>query len=137
MYYRAGVPVGPRSAETDPLEFAQPQLFRFFQNKMWIDEFYARTVISFSWMSARFSDCMDRYVWDAVVRGFAALSQLFGTFTANIDERGINAGVDETSMGTRRLGRMLSAAHSGQIQTYLSAIAVCALILLLFYAWLA
>ena len=137
MYRGAGTAVGQRSAETDPLEFAQPQLFRFLQNKMWIDEFYGRTVIAFSWMSARLSDYMDRQVWDGVVRGIGALGRLLGTFTANIDERGINAGVDKTSVGTRRLGRLLSAAHSGQVQTYLSVIAVGALILLLFYAWLA
>jgi NADH-quinone oxidoreductase subunit L len=137
MYRGAGTSVGQRSAEIDPLEFAQPQLFRFLQNKMWIDEFYSHTVIAFGRISARLSDYMDRYFWDGVVRGIGALGRLFGTLTANIDEHGINAGVDETSVGTRRLGRLISAAHSGQIQTYLSVIAVGALILLLFYAWLA
>jgi NADH-quinone oxidoreductase subunit L len=137
IYRRAGMPDRQRSADTDPLEFAQPGLFRFLQNKMWIDEFYARTIITFSWMSARLSDWMDRHFWDELVRGFGALGQLFGTFTATVDERGINAGVDETTVGTRGLGRLVSAAHSGQIQTYLSVIAIGALVLLLFYAWLA
>ena len=45
--------------------------------------------------------------------------------------------VDETTVGTRGLGRLMSAAHSGQIQTYLGVIAIGALALLLFYAWLA
>ena len=53
------------------------------------------------------------------------------------DERGINAGVDETTVAARGLGRRMSAAHSGQIQTYLGVIAIGALALLLFYAWLA
>ena len=137
MYRRAGIPDRLRPADTDPLEFAQPQLFRFLQNKMWIDELYSRTVVAFSWMSARLSDWMDRHFWDRLVRGFGALGQLFGAFTASVDERGINAGVDETTLGTRGLGRLVSAAHSGQIQTYLSVIAIGALALLLFYAWLA
>jgi len=42
-----------------------------------------------------------------------------------------------SSYGTRGLGRLMSAAHSGQIQTYLSVIAIGVLALLLFYAWLA
>ncbi len=137
MYRKAGVQDRQRPADIDPLEFAQPQLFRFLANKMWIDELYARTVIAFSWMSARLSDWMDRHFWDRLVRGFGGIGQLLGIFTASIDERGINAGVDETTVGTRGLGRLISAAHSGQIQTYLSVIAIGVLALLLFYAWLA
>jgi NADH-quinone oxidoreductase subunit L len=137
MYRKAGAQDRQRPADTDPLEFAQPQLFRFLENKMWIDELYARTIIAFSWMSARLSDWMDRHFWDRLVRGFGAIGQLLGIFTTSVDERGINAGVDETAVGTRALGRLMSVAHSGQIQTYLSVIAIGALALLLFYAWLA
>jgi len=137
IYRKAGAQGRQRPADTDPLEFAQPQLFRFLENKMWIDELYARTVIAFSWMSARLSDWMDRHFWDRLVRGLGAIGQLFGTFTTTVDERGINAGVDETTVGTRGLGRLMSAAHSGQIQTYLGVIAIGVLALLLFYAWLA
>ena len=104
---------------------------------MWIDELYARTIISFAWASARLSDWMDRYFWDGLVRGSGAIGQLFGGFTANVDERGINAGVDETTVGARGLGRLLSGVHSGQIQIYLTVVAVGMLALLLLYAWLA
>jgi NADH-quinone oxidoreductase subunit L len=137
MYRKAGVQARHRPAEIDPLEYAQPGLFRFLANKMWIDEFYDRTVIAFSWMAARLSDWMDRYFWDGFVRGFGAIGQLFGTFTASVDERGINAGVDETTAGARGLGRVMAAAHSGQIQIYLGAIAIGMVALLLLYAWLA
>src|SRR5947209_646954 len=137
MYRKAGVSDRDRSAEIDPLEYAQPALFRFLANKMWIDELYDRTVIAFSWTAARLSDWMDRYFWDGLVRGFGAIGQLFGIFTAGVDERGINAGVDETTAGARGLGRLLSSAHSGQIQIYLGVVAVGMLALLLLYAWLA
>jgi NADH-quinone oxidoreductase subunit L len=137
IYRKAGMQDGDRPAEIDPLEYAQPASFRFLANKMWIDELYARTVIAFSWMSARLSDWMDRYFWDGLVRGFGAIGQLFGIFTSGVDERGINAGVDETTVGARGLGRLMSAAHSGQIQTYLGMVAIGMLALLLLYAWLA
>ena len=137
MYRKAGVSDRDRPAEIDPLEYAQPALFRFLSNKMWIDELYDRTVLAFSWMAARLSDWMDRYFWDGLVRGFGAVGQLLGIFTANVDERGINAGVDETTAGARGLGRLISSAHSGQIQTYLGAVAIGMLALLLLYAWLA
>jgi len=137
IYRKAGVPDRDRPADIDPLEYAQPGLFRFLAKKMWIDEFYDRSIIAFSWICARFSDWMDRYFWDGLVRGFGAIGQVFGTVTTSVDERGINAGVDETTAGTRGLGRLMSAAHSGQIQTYLGAIAIGMLALLLLYAWLA
>src|SRR5438105_2807843 len=47
MYRKAGMQDGDRPAQVDPLEYAQPALFRFLANKMWIDELYARTVIAF------------------------------------------------------------------------------------------
>jgi hypothetical protein len=114
----------------------QPGLFRFLENKMWLDELYDRTVIALAAVCARVSDWMDRHVWDGLVRGFGGLGQLFGIFTAGFDERGINAGVDETTIGTRGLGRVMSQWHSGQIQTYLGVVAIGMLVLLLFFAWL-
>ena len=39
-------------------------------------------------------------------------------------------------MSARGFGRMISGRHSGQIQTYLGAIAVGMLALLILYAWL-
>jgi len=137
MYRRAGMPDGDRPADVDPLEYKQPALFRFLANKMWIDELYAKTIIAFAWAGARFSDWMDRYFWDGLVRGFGAIGQVFGMFTAGVDKRGINAGVDETTVGARGLARLLSDAHSGQIQIYLGVVAVGMLALLLLYAWLA
>jgi hypothetical protein len=104
---------------------------------MYIDELYARTIIAFASASAHFSDWMDRYFWDGLVRGFGAIGQFFGIFTAGVDERGINAGVDETTVGARGLGRLLSSAHSGQIQRYLGVVAIGMLALLLLYVWLA
>jgi NADH-quinone oxidoreductase subunit L len=131
-----GVLIYRRAGATDPLQQAQPALFRFLENKMWLDELYARTVVALSKTAALLSDWMDRYVWDGLVRALGGIGQLFGIFSAGFDERGINAGVDESVIGTRGLGRVISKLHSGQIQTYLGAVAVGALVLLLFYAWL-
>jgi NADH-quinone oxidoreductase subunit L len=131
-----GVAIYRNAGETDPLEQMQPALFRFLQNRMWLDELYDRTVISLSWMAARLSDWLDRYFWDGLVRAFGGAGQLFGSLTKSCDERGINAGVDEATAGARGIGGLISARHTGQIQTYLSAIAIGMLALLILYAWL-
>jgi len=136
----AGVSVGiwmyRRAGEADPLQHAQPALFRFLENKMWIDEIYGRTVIALSAILARLSDWMDRHVWDALVQDIGRIGQFFGRVTTSADERVINAGVDESTSGAHGLGRLMSRWHSGQIQTYLGAVALGMLALVLLYAWL-
>src|SRR6059058_3221385 len=120
----------------DPLARAQPGLFRFLENKMWFDEIYEQTVITLSRKLSRLSDWLDRYFWDGLVRLFAGIGQAFGVLSKGFDDHGINAGVDETTSGTRGFGRLIAAAHSGQIQAYLGAIAIGMLLLLVLYAWL-
>ncbi|HZR78272.1 MAG TPA: hypothetical protein VFA58_03645, partial [Chthoniobacterales bacterium] len=122
--------------EVDPVLQKQPALFRFLENKMWIDEIYDRTVLALARISARLSDWMDRYVWDGIVRGVGSIGHLFGRLTADADDRVINAGVDESTLGAQGFGRAISRLHSGQIQTYLGAVALGMLALVLLYAWL-
>jgi NADH:ubiquinone oxidoreductase subunit 5 (subunit L)/multisubunit Na+/H+ antiporter MnhA subunit len=130
MFYRG-------AGETDPLAQSQPALFRFLENKMWLDELYANTIIAGSRMLSRLVDWMDRYVWDGLVRLTGALGQLIGILSTRVDERGINPGADGGAIATRLLGRFIAARHSGQVQTYMGAVAVGALALLILYAWLA
>jgi NADH-quinone oxidoreductase subunit L len=126
-----------KAGERDPLARTLPLLFRFLENKMWLDELYAKTILALSVALSRLSDWMDRNVWDGLARAVGGAGQFLGILSANIDERGINAGVDESATGTRGLGLLLSVRHSGQIQTYLGAVAVGMLALLILYAWLA
>jgi NADH-quinone oxidoreductase subunit L len=129
LFYRS-------ASEIDPLERALPALFRFLENRMWLDELYDWTILSWARFAARLSDFLDRYLWDGLVRLVGGLGRLGGGLTKGLDERGINAGVDDATRVTRGLGRLVSAGHSGQVQVYLSVIAVGMLALLLLYAWL-
>ena len=123
------------AGETDPLERTLPALFRFLTNRMWLDELYDWTILAFARFTARLSDFLDRYFWDGLVRLCGGLGRLFGGLTKGFDERGINAGVNDATGITRGIGGFLSARHSGQIQTYLGAIALGMLALLILYAW--
>jgi NADH-quinone oxidoreductase subunit L len=132
-----GILIYRRAGQTDPFQQAQPAVFRFLENKMWIDELYAHTVITFSKTAALIASWLDRFFWDGLVRAVGGIGRLFGGFSSGFDERGINAGVDETVIGARGLGRFMARFHSGQVQVYLGAVAVAVVALLLFYAWLA
>jgi len=126
-----------KAGETDPLAQTLPAIFHFLENKMWLDELYAKTVLAGSKMLSRIADWMDRYFWDGMVRGVGRIGQLFGIVSTSLDERGINAGVDESATRTRGLAHFVSGWHSGQIQTYMGVVAVGMLALLILYAWLA
>jgi NADH-quinone oxidoreductase subunit L len=131
-----GILIYRKAGANDPFARAQPFLFRFLENKMWLDELYAKTILAGSALLSRASDWMDRHVWDGLVRAVGGAGQFLGILSADFDERGINAGVDESATGTRGLGRFISARHSGQIQTYMGVVAVGMLALLILYAWL-
>ena len=121
----------------DPLAQAQPTLFRWLEHKMWIDELYEATVIALARFAAQFSDWMDRYIWDGLVRAIGGVAQAVGIMSKGFDEGAINAGVDQASASTRGVGWIISSTHSGRIQAYLGAVAIGMLTLLLLYAWLA
>ncbi|HJT81244.1 MAG TPA: NADH-quinone oxidoreductase subunit L [Chthoniobacterales bacterium] len=123
-------------ADIDPIERAVPGVFKFLANRMWLDELYAVTVIRLAKIAAILADWMDRYIWDGLVRLTGAVGQGLGIVTRQVDERAINAGVDQGVQGTRGLSGLMSRRHSGQIQTYLGAIAVGMVALLILYVWL-
>ncbi|MFL6539455.1 MAG: NADH-quinone oxidoreductase subunit L [Chthoniobacterales bacterium] len=131
-----GVLIYRDAGERDALATAQPAVFRFLENRMWLDELYEHTIIAFSRIAALLSDFMDRYVWDGLVRLLGLIGQLFGIITRGIDERGINIVADDSTVGAREIGDAISAAQSGQVQRYLGAIGVGMLALVLLYAWL-
>jgi len=133
----AGVLIYRGATDVDPLQRSQPTLFAFLANRMWLDEFYGWTVIGLARAASRISDWMDRHVWDGLVRLVGGLGQLMGLVSRQMDERGINAGVDEGVVGARGFAGLMSRRHSGQVQSYLGAIAVGMVALLIVYVWLA
>jgi NADH-quinone oxidoreductase subunit L len=130
-----GVLIYRRAGAIDPLAQKVPPLFRFLENRMWLDEFYDQTVLALARFAARLSDFLDRYFWDGIVRLVGGIGALFGSLTRSFDERGINSGVDDATSAARGFGRLLSRAQSGQVQTYLAAIALAMVALFLLYAW--
>ncbi|HSU85217.1 MAG TPA: NADH-quinone oxidoreductase subunit L [Chthoniobacterales bacterium] len=131
-----GVLIYRRAQLTDPLERALPSLFRFLQNRMWLDKLYDWTILAGGRFAAALSDFLDRYFWDGLVRLCAGIGSFFGGLTTRFDEDAINAGVNDATDATRGFGRLISRRHSGQVQSYLGAIAVGMLALLILYAWL-
>jgi len=120
----------------DPLEQKAPAVFRLLENKLWIDELYGATVLAWTQAAARFSDWMDRHIWDGAARCVAGVGKAFSFLAAAFDEQGVNP---ITRLGgdlTKDLGEQGSRLHSGRIQVYLGAIAGGMLVFLLLLVWL-
>lgn len=127
--------VARTTRELDPLEQLYPALFAGLRRKLFIDEFYAATVIRLNAAFARFSDWLDRMVWSGVVHGFSQLALLLARFSRKIDEALVNRGFDQGCEDLRSGGDLLSRWQDGQAQRYLRVIgaAVSALVLLLIW----
>jgi NADH-quinone oxidoreductase subunit L len=130
-----GILIYRRAGAVDPIAEKAPPLYRFLENRMWLDELYDWTVLAVARFAARLSDFLDRYFWDGIVRLVGGIGGLFGRLTRSFDERAINSGVDDATTAARGFGRLLSRAQSGQVQTYLAAIAIAMVALFLLYAW--
>ncbi len=126
-----------RAPESDPIEDRNPGLFRFLNERMWLDDLYETTVQAGAHLLARLADWMDRNFWDGLVTLAAGVGRWLGITTRALDERGINVGVEGAAAGARGIGRLMAGAHSGRIQAYLAVVAIGALALLFFFAWLA
>jgi NADH-quinone oxidoreductase subunit L len=105
--------------DKDPLEKAFPAGFRVLQNKFYVDEFYAATIIRFNAAFARFADWLDRVIWSGAVNAVSALTLLCARFNRIVDESGVNAGFDAGCEGLRDTGGFLSWLENGRIQRYL------------------
>ena len=130
-----GVLIYRRAGTSDPVEQAAPALFRFLENRMWLDELYDWTVLALARFAAGLADFLDRYLWDGIVSLVGGIGLFFGRLTKSFDEGAINAGVDDATAVTHGFGQLLSRVQSGQVQTYLAAIALAMIALFLLYAW--
>jgi NADH-quinone oxidoreductase subunit L len=121
--------------DIDPLEKAQPAVFSFLQNKMFVDELFEATVIRLNAVFSNFSDWLDRVIWSGLIRGLSNLALLIARFSRGVDESVVNRGFDAGCEDVRDGGKLLALAQDGQVQSYLRVIgiAVCALLLLLLW----
>ena len=131
---RTGIFIFRRAGSAgDSFERSLPGIFRFLENKMWIDELYEKTVLAWSAAAARASEWLDSHVWNGIARLVASIGGIVAAFTSNFDEGGINTGVDQGCESAQGLGRVISAWHTGQVQNYLRVIGIATLALLALY----
>ncbi len=126
----------PAKAEApDPLEQLEPDVFGLLRAKYFVDELYDATVVRLTWLSARASDWLDRFVWNGLVRAVAYLVLGLSWLDRLVDEFVVNLGFDKGCGSLRTGGRLLSLWQNGQVQRYLRALGLGLAILVLIFIW--
>jgi len=125
----------PSPEEPDRLEQAAPQVWGWLRDRLYVDEFYAATVIAFYGWWARVSDWLDRRVWGGVVAGiawaFALWARLNRFLDTNVVDGSFDKGCEELNVG----GGLLASVQSGRVQTYLRILALAVVALAVILIW--
>ena len=127
---RIGKPEQP-----DALEVNIPMVWRWLNNRLYVDELYGITLIAFYWGWARVADWLDRRVWGglvtAVAWAFGLWAQLNRFLDTNVVDGSFDKGCEEISAG----GGLLALTQTGRVQTYLRILAVAIVALAAILIW--
>jgi len=124
-----------QSSAPDPLEKLPGDIYQLFKNKYWIDELYENSIIAFNAWWAKACDFFDAIVWNGIVHlvSYAVL----GLSWVNLffDQKGIDGGFDETCRRVTLGGKIMSHLQNGRVQSYLRAIGLALVVLVLMLIW--
>jgi NADH-quinone oxidoreductase subunit L len=121
--------------EPDALERLRPDWFAVLRDKFYIDELYEISAVRWNAAWARFSDWLDRTVWDGAVRAVARVAVGLSWLNRLIDEFVVNRGFDQGCGGLRHGARLLSLWQNGQVQRYLRVIGLALVVLAVVFIW--
>jgi len=124
-----------RADEPDVIEKRQPALFRLLQGKFFVDEFYAATVARFNAAAAGACDVLDRFLWGGLVKITGWLVIAISWLARLADEYLVNKGFDAGCAEIRESGTTLASWQSGRVQSWLRAIGLGIVLLVIYLAW--
>jgi len=119
-----------------PAGFAQAfsRIHQLLLNKYWVDEFYDRTVIRFSLLLSKWFFWFDSKIVDGVVNASGHVVIIAVRICGLFDKHVVDFLVNFTGNVTMGLGSRVRRMQTGQIQTYLGALA--GVIVVLSFVWL-
>jgi NADH-quinone oxidoreductase subunit L len=109
--------------EKDPTERALGVIFRVFQKKYWVDEFYQAAILRpAEWFADRVVyQFIDKTIIDGFLHGLAAFGVRLGNMLRfGFDLPVVNGAGDGIAAGTKGLGSILRRVQTGRIQQYLT-----------------
>jgi NADH-quinone oxidoreductase subunit L len=141
LFPLAGIGVGWRMygskplarGEPDPLGRIQP-LFRWLENRWYFDELYRATVGRLVALLAMTSRTVDALL-DRLLAGVGQLMLVVSKLNDTIDESAVQGAERGVAASVRTGSRGLSRLQGGHVQSYLSVLALGAVLLIGLYLW--
>jgi len=125
-----------QSSTKDPLEECiGSKRYSFLQQAMSIDKFYNATIIRLNYAIGKFSDWVDRAIWERLVGLVRIFSLCFAWLSRFADDWIINGGFNLTAIINRLIGKNFSKIQDGQLQHYLRILAVAIAVLIIIVTW--
>jgi proton-translocating NADH-quinone oxidoreductase chain L len=121
--------------EPDALERLQPGIFHALAERLYVDEFYALTLIRMARWGSQLFDWMDRRVWNGAVQLVAWIVTGIAWLDSSLDAAVINPGFDEGCEGFVQGGRLMSRLQNGRVQNYLRVLGIALIAFILFLFW--
>jgi NADH-quinone oxidoreductase subunit L len=121
--------------QPDPLERAQPAVFRLLRKKFYVDELYDATVVRLNAFFAMLTDWFDRVIWNGLVQLTSLITVGLSHISRAIDEYIVNLGFDGSCDSLRSSARGFSRLQNGQVQSYLRAIGLALAVLVVALLW--
>ena len=135
----AGIGIGyliyRRAGGSDPLQGALGILYRALENRFYVDDIYAATLVRGLAGLGALAGFIDRWVFSGALRLAGAVSFAVSAFSDFFDKFGIDLGFDSACGGLRDGGQLFSSWESGRVQSYLRFLAVGAVVLLIIIGW--
>ena len=125
----------PRPDQPDVLEKTVPWAWAWLRERLYIDEFYAVTVIAFYAWWARVADWLDRRVWGGVVAAVASVFRGWANFNRFLDNNWVDGSFDKGCEELSSSGGLLSRVQNGRVQTYLRILAFSVVVLVAILIW--
>jgi NADH-quinone oxidoreductase subunit L len=122
-------------AAKDPFQTRAPGVFGVLQNKFYFDEIYRDTAIAFYSFAGRAMAVAEDVLWRATVQASGVVLLAIAWFNRLVDEFAVNGGFDSMTRGLRKSGMGAARTQTGQIQSYLRALAIAVAVLVLLFAW--
>jgi NADH-quinone oxidoreductase subunit L len=112
-----------------------PPIFSALGNALYFDAIYGATFVRLTAFLSRFSDWLDRWVWNGAVQTVTYTVFGFAHLDNFLDTHVVNSGFDEGCETVSRSGKILSLIQAGRIQGYLKIVAGALIVLTVLLLW--
>jgi NADH-quinone oxidoreductase subunit L len=133
-YFYGRKPI-PTADSPDALASRSPDIFTLLANAFHIDALYAATLLRLNALASRMAAWLDRWIWNGAVQLISTVVIALAWIDNFLDVGVLNTSFDSGCESVSSSGERLALLQTGRIQTYLRAIGLALIALVVFLLW--